>query len=538
MSFKTMMVQTRKLNLDNKLFLIVFGITLTCFIFTNNAHRYSFDEDISQKQAMYIVNGKPGELYVPGNSTVLYEYPIYWPLDWQRSHATICTNAILCSKADIGHSLTEVPFISINHYLHFFTTDTVVWSSSDFDDPAYVYWRNSIDPDFTFLQFFYGPIFSALSVGIFFLVCRSFDFSHKNSLMLALLYGFTTLLWAYSKTSLNIVPSTFFILLGFWFFRKFQRNNSKISLILCSTSLGFDFLVRQDVVLIIVPLFFFFLYDLKKRNSKLKSFVSFTMPVFFLYVIYIVLNFVRYGSSYNIASASPSAAIPTVAPTMSIVEISSAISEAFFGLLLSPGVGLLIFVPILASVFFSFPDFYRRNKPECILFLSFVVLFMIFYGAHGGGSWHGLIAWGPRYLVSIIPFLLLPLGASFEKRKNKSLKIILISLAGLGFFFNVVYMIQDVSWFVWGNASLHTGLFGIEKNGLYDLNIHPATIWTFEFSQLTQSINTAFTHLQSDIFLLKILGPILFGLSFTALMIVLCIIIWHLMKSPYVLNKT
>ena len=63
---------------------------------------------------------------------------------------------------------------------------------------------------------------------------------------------------------------------------------------------------------------------------------------------------------------------------------------------------------------------------------------------------------------------------------------------------------QDVSWFVWG-------LMGQDDHGLYSLHggplrIHPLTIWTFEFSQLTHSIFMAFNHLQSDIYLLKVLG--------------------------------
>lgn len=512
---------------DNKLFFLIFLIMFTVFIFTNSAHRISFDEDLSQKQAMYIVEWKPSPSYVPGNSTILYEYPIYFP----HPHAPVCRNAILCSPASIGSSLTEVPFVFINHYWHVIKSDTIVLDSNDFDDPAYVFWRNGLNPDFTFLQLFYGPLFSALSVGIFFLLCRNFNFNEKNSVILAFLLALTVLLWTYSKTSFNIVPAVFFTLLGFLLFRKFQKNNSNIDLILCSSSLGFGFLTRQDAVLIILPLFLFLLYNLRKQNGKIKIFLSFVIPVLSSYVISLVIDFMHgYGSVASAVTSSPARLIPTS-------QVSD-IHVHIIGLLSSPGIGLFIFAPLLLTVFFSFPDFYKRNKAECLLILSFPILFLSYYGAGGGGYWHGLIAWGPRYLIVIIPFLLLPLGASIEKRKSKNLKIVLLILAGIGFLFNLVYMVQDVSWFVWGNASLHTGLFGIEKNGLYPLNIHPATIWTFEFSPLTQSIITAFTHLQPDIFLLKILGALPFGVVLVAILSVLIyLLVRSLCDNPKTPNK-
>lgn len=516
-----MLENTRiKFSTDRKLFLTIFGMMLIIFIFTNNGHRYSFDEDIVQKQTMYIINGEPGKLYVQGNSTTVYEYPLYFP----HPHGQACQNAILCSPANVGFSITEVPFILINHNLHLITQETMILGSGDFDDPAYIYWRNSIDPDFTFLQLFYGPIFSALSVGVFFLICRTFDFSYKVSILLSLLLGTSTLLWPYSKTTMNVVPDLFFILLGFWFFRKFQLNKSSINLILCSSSLGFGFLVRLDAVLVIIPLFVYLLFILRNQNKKIKKFLSFVIPSIISYVLYITINFLRYGNSTTaMSNSSPASMIPGEGATHFVLE-------GLLGLLFSPGVGLFIFVPIFLTAFFAFPDFYKKHKSESILFLSFITIFLIYYASGGGGWWHGLVAWGPRYLVPIMPFLLIPLGSSIENRKNKALRMIIITLAVAGFFFNLSYVIQDVSWFVWGNASLHTGLYGIEKNGLYPLNIHPATIWTFEYSQLTQSIVTAFDHLQPDIFLLKLFGPGIFSIMFVMILGFLSYVLLYLLR--------
>ena len=179
------------------------------------------------------------------------------------------------------------------------------------------------------------------------------------------------------------------------------------------------------------------------------------------------------------------------------------VHENTFGLLFSPGVGLLIFAPIIIAGFLSFPDFFRRYKLQCILFSAIIGLFLLFYGSNG--FWHGLNAWGPRYMLVIVAFFILPLGAIIEKRTNISYKIGIAILGVLGVFFNLVYLVQDVSWFVWGVMATRTGgLYDV--GGAYNLWISPLVLWTFEFSQLTHSIIRVFTNLQHDIFLLHVFG--------------------------------
>ena len=58
----------------------------------------------------------------------------------------------------------------------------------------------------------------------------------------------------------------------------------------------------------------------------------------------------------------------------------------FYGQLFAPGLGLFVFSPILLTIFFSFPDFFRKNKTESILFLSFFLIHL-YYFANIGPSW-------------------------------------------------------------------------------------------------------------------------------------------------------
>jgi hypothetical protein len=204
-------------------------------------------------------------------------------------------------------------------------------------------------------------------------------------------------------------------------------------------------------------------------------------------------------------------------------------------LLFAPGVGLFIFSPILITVFFSFPDFFRKNKSECLLLLSILVLNVIYHADLG--AWHGFVAWGPRYLLMVVPFLLIPLGASLEKRNKKFMLLLILTLGALGVLFNLAYVVQDVSWFVWSFVGTGAGLFGLHVLGNFMMNIHDGIIWSFQFSQLTHSISMMFTALQHDIYLLHVFGTSAYLVIFVSLLSFLFYLFRRVTKHNLVTTK-
>ena len=508
--YVTLLQIQHQIHFNKKITSLIFIICFIVFVFSNDGHRYTFDEDLANQQSYRITTFEDDLNYVQGESRLFFEYPWLYPPE--KNSRPICQNGILCSNAFILHSITQAPFIFLNHVFNFIPDD-INWNSDDFDDFHYLSWRNEINPDFIFLELFYGPLFTALSVSILFLICRSFGISLNNSIFVAFIYGFSTMAWAYSQTSLSSPPLTFFALLGFYFFKNWKTRNSPKLLILSGIGFGLAFLTRPDAILFIVPMFFFILYLIKSRKEKIKSLLGFIIPTLSAYGIHHLIWNIRIGSSSV-----------TAGDTIAKVADHSASNPIFmniFGLFFSPGVGLFIFSPVLVSIFVGFYDFYKKNKSECILLLGFLFMFTYMYGTED--NWHGLNGWGPRYLLPIIPFLLIPVSFSLEKR-GMLFKFLLIILGGLGFFINLVYLLQDVSWFVWG-------FFGSDSNGLYSLArrddgtvfplwLNPLVIWSFEYNQLTQSIMWMFSKLQIDLFLLKLLGVYTYIVTFLLLLII------------------
>jgi hypothetical protein len=476
-------------------FVVIVGISFFIFLSTSDGHRYTIDEDVTQQQSLWITTMSPDDNFILGESRVFFQYPDYFP----NNTRNICINGILCSPASIGSSIVQVPFLFINHFFHLISQDTVVFTADDFTDPHYIYWRNSIHPDFTFLELFFGPTLSAFGVGIFFLILRTYGLSPTTSVTISLLFGFATTVWSYSQTSLNVVPASLFILLGFYFFRKFLNSSSKFNLLMSSVTLGFGFLVRPDTILFIIPLFFYFIFIVFKKSNKIKNLISFILPLSFSYMMHILIDKIRFGDAQQLPKYLPDN--PIVSPVFTNV----------FGMLFSPGVGLLVFSPILFTCFFSFVHFFQKNKSECILFIVIILTFLIFYGQ--SIAWHGLQSWSERYIFVVTPFFLIPLGFSLEKFSSKMFTILLIGLGSLGVLFNISNLLTDVSWFIWGLMGSGKGLY--ELGHITDtLWVSPLVLWTFEFSQLTHAIRYLFVSSEPDIYLLKLWGPYFYSIFF------------------------
>ena len=302
----------KKNNDSKKIFLLIFSIVFFVFLFTSDGHRYTQDEFLGQEMALRMVTHEIHPDYVPGESRLFFDNPVQNP----SGQGLPCSNAITCYGGSIFYSFTQVPFVALNHYFPLITSETLVFSTDDFTDAHYVFWRNSENSNFVFLELFYSPFFLALSVGIFFLICLEFKFSRQNSIILSLLLAFSTIIWAYSNTSLNSVPACFFLLFGYLFFKKFYRLNQYKFLIISSFSLGFAFVIRPDMIYFIVPMFFFVIANILKRNSKIYSLLIYSTPLVFFYAVNIFTNKLR-----TIPSSSSNEIVPLSQNSSDLISI-------------------------------------------------------------------------------------------------------------------------------------------------------------------------------------------------------------------------
>jgi hypothetical protein len=98
--------------------------------------------------------------------------------------------------------------------------------------------------------------------------------------------------------------------------------------------------------------------------------------------------------------------------------------------LLSPYRSIFLYAPPVALFFVGLKRFAHRYRAQLILVTSIVLLMLIMYSKWW--AWHGGWCWGPRFLVPIMPLMIVP-GLAVMDRYRKWLLPVGIALGVLGF---------------------------------------------------------------------------------------------------------
>ena len=80
-----------------------------------------------------------------------------------------------------------------------------------------------------------------------------------------------------------------------------------------------------------------------------------------------------------------------------------------YGLLFSTGKGLFLYMPVVILSIPALLSFYKQHKWEAISFFLIIAGYTLSHSAYN--SWEGGGVWGPRLLLPMIPFLVIPLGS-------------------------------------------------------------------------------------------------------------------------------
>jgi hypothetical protein len=78
------------------------------------------------------------------------------------------------------------------------------------------------------------------------------------------------------------------------------------------------------------------------------------------------------------------------------------------GLLFSPSASIFIYCPLAVASVVGLRAMARTHRAVAVLFLTLVVVYLLFYASLG--NWIGGRSYGPRYLVTLLPALVVPLA--------------------------------------------------------------------------------------------------------------------------------
>ncbi len=150
----------------------------------------------------------------------------------------------------------------------------------------------------------------------------------------------------------------------------------------------------------------------------LRDTAPFAIPVAFAVVAHFAINYSKLG-------------VLTLIP-------ESASNEPFhfhflnglYGLIASPGAGILLFCPLLALLPWTIPHFRARRPFETALIGGLAFVYLVFYANFD--YWSGQWCYGPRYLTALVPLLFLALPGWMESRGERGWRFVApLAVAGL-----------------------------------------------------------------------------------------------------------
>lgn len=88
--------------------------------------------------------------------------------------------------------------------------------------------------------------------------------------------------------------------------------------------------------------------------------------------------------------------------------------RGLYGLLASPGKGLVFYMPATLLALWAWPSFRRRSPALAWLVAAMFVVRVVFVASRS--DWHGGFSLGPRLLVQVVPFVLLSIVSWLDER--------------------------------------------------------------------------------------------------------------------------
>jgi hypothetical protein len=255
-------------------------------------------------------------------------------------------------------------------------------------------------------------------------------YRERPSLAVSLLYGTATMAWYYaSKTPHEGALGVFFIVGAFYFALRYMKGQAQRKYLLwCGLFVGLGFITRTDVILSAAPILIFIFL---KEHGNRKDFSRALKPV--LVFCLILLPFFAWAAFYNYLRFGSVLKTGQVEWSGGHLLSIGTIPFAFAGYLFSPGKSVFLFSPILLAAPWGLWRLYRSGDRNFFLFLvSFIGLYFVFYLNASG--WPGDQCWGPRYLLPLIPFLMLPIVYLFESwgavaKPKRVMLVVLICLS-------------------------------------------------------------------------------------------------------------
>lgn len=256
----------------------------------------------------------------------------------------------------------------------------------------------------------FGAFVTAASVALLYLCILELGYGRRAAVLGAGVYAVATAAWPYSRTFFREPTTALFYLVAFYAVLRFGTETRRRILwpALAGLALGIALTTKEISVAVIPPLLMLAAaYEWRRPRRpglwrhRLYAAVSFLLPVAVLWAL---------GRAYNaITLRDVTAFARDVVEYATNPQLSSSLPERMLrgglGLSISPYRGVFWYSPVLLLGLLGAVPLARRRLWEALAFLAVFGLHLLGYSRYL--YWSGGLAWGPRYMVPAVPFLVL-----------------------------------------------------------------------------------------------------------------------------------
>jgi hypothetical protein len=259
-----------------------------------------------------------------------------------------------------------------------------------------------------------NAILTALSGAMVFLFATErFKFSPRTALVLALGFGLSTIAWYYSEDFMSEPAATFFLLSAAYWLTGNDPIVRKRNLTRAGIFLALAVSCRL-AVLIAIPGFILYQCmtwtEAKNVKERIMDLVRPAIPIVVVLVVILFYNYSRFANPFETGYE----------------DFGGRFWVGFLGILFSPGKSLFLFNPLTLFGCLAFGLFLRHERKAAWLFGWLIVSHLLLFSSWW--SWQGGMSWGPRLMLVVLPYLILPIGFLLREYKQAIKIPILVAL--------------------------------------------------------------------------------------------------------------
>lgn len=327
-----------------------------------------------------------------------------------------------------------------------------------------------------FVPFFTNSVILSLTSLVLFLLGSELFSSRKIGFVIALVFSITSFIWPYN-TSFFLQPAIALTLISsIYFLIRADKNNKIFNSALSGILLGLSVLIHPSSILLVPG---FLAYGILKLRSY-RPVVLFLTTTILTSLVQFVINYYKYGSFTNFGYGG--------------FENASTHTDwmGLFGLLFSPGWGLIFYVPLAILLPLSFYKMYKVNKGLFMLSSYSFVVIWIFFGTQQTPFWSGFGCWGPRYFIPFLPLASISLGYLLVNMQRRSIlwfSFIILSICGF-----IVNLLGSLVWYFTGYIYVWDLEGFVSKKNSFDY-----WTWVPQYSPIVEHVKVLVTNFGAQI---------------------------------------